>query len=224
MEKKFSVFHRAVRTYRPGCDFFEDSPYDHPLALPGAIETWEGGSGGFLNQLVISAAYESLQRIDPIRDLPSFSTIKKRALELRRQRLEADHHNNQIDSDLITLAEAEISELKRNIEEWQALAHGEESERRRIEKERDQMRSQVGWLRDRIHQLETLRARDRGGDIDQDIVIPESLDELKDWAERELPGLVTITGRAARAARDGGYRDISLGHVLIKGIHKPQAM
>ena len=41
VRKEFSVFNRAVRTYRPGFDTDTDDPRRHPLALPRPIAQWQ---------------------------------------------------------------------------------------------------------------------------------------------------------------------------------------
>jgi hypothetical protein len=54
--KQFSVFHGAVRTYRPGMTE-EDDPYLHPLAFPTRIASWgEIGPSAFVDMLVANAA------------------------------------------------------------------------------------------------------------------------------------------------------------------------
>ncbi|MFV1978865.1 MAG: hypothetical protein ACC649_05890, partial [Myxococcota bacterium] len=45
--KPWSCFLGAVRTYRPGLDFEEDSPWSHPIALPREDRVWASSwSGG----------------------------------------------------------------------------------------------------------------------------------------------------------------------------------
>ena len=40
LDKQFSVFRGAVRTYLPKFDQYSDSPFDHPLAMPERIANW----------------------------------------------------------------------------------------------------------------------------------------------------------------------------------------
>jgi hypothetical protein len=53
--KQYSCFHRAVRMYLPRFDPDQDSPYEHPLALPQRIEAWHD-RGGTLSSTISFAA------------------------------------------------------------------------------------------------------------------------------------------------------------------------
>lgn len=208
--KNISVFMRAVRTYRAGFNSDEDEPYDHPLALPDRIETWRGkGPDAFISMLIKNAAYESLRHIDPERDVPSFTAVKNAALHMRREAITEQKIDSEAFSLLeqeLELAKLELEDQKEEISGWKLLAEGEQEKRASLESERGGLRAQLYNLRTRINALE----KGKGGDINKDIDMPDTFDDLAEWAEKNLPSLIHITGRAARVAKDGLYEDIGL--------------
>lgn len=208
--KNLSVFMRAVRTYQPSFDPDEDEPHDHPLALPDRIANWQNkGADAFINQLVRSAAKESLRRADPVRGVPSFTEIKNAALSLRRREIE-QRADSAVDAELFDLTKLELDEQKREVSEWKSLAEGEEQIRLTLESQCGQLRSQNLFLRERVRQLEKSIEERGGGNADSLIEIPDTLNEVKRWAEQYLPGLIQITPRAYRAAKGGIYQDVKL--------------
>ena len=206
--KLFSVFRGAVRTYLPNCDLVADSPYDHPLALPERIDEWRGkGPSEFVLDLARRAAKESLFRIKGEQELPSFTTVKQASLSLKREQA-ADAGRS--DTDLLALAEAEIKELKNEADGWLAYAQSEEERRTEAEVALEEIKASSHWLRERVDELEGQRQLAVGGGFEDEVPIPKILNELKPWAEKYLPGLVKITGRAARAAKGSDYEDVEL--------------
>jgi hypothetical protein len=81
--KEFSVFNRAVRTYRPGFDTDSDNPSRHPLAMADSIARWlENGVEGaeaFESFLVRSAIQQTVLKSDLDRALPPFSEVRRLA-------------------------------------------------------------------------------------------------------------------------------------------------
>ena len=79
--KEFSVFNRAVRTYRPGFDTDTDDPRRHPLALPHRIAQWQengvDGSEAFESFLVRSALMQTVLGSDLETLLPPFSEVRR---------------------------------------------------------------------------------------------------------------------------------------------------
>ena len=204
----YSVFRNAVRTYLPNCDFSSDSPYDHPLVLPERITAWrDEGPVAFETDLIRRAAKESLSRIKGEQELPSFTTVKQTAIRLKRTQAA---NEGKSDADLLALAEEEIGELKQDVDRWLAVAESEEDVRKQAEQELTEIRAKNRWLRDRIDELEGRLQSAVGGFVDDEIPIPNSLAHIKTWADKHLPGLVHITGRALRTAKGSQYEDIEL--------------
>lgn len=203
--KQLSVFRRAVRTYRPGMNESDD-PYHHPLALPTRIESWgEVGPSAFEDMLVALAAGYSTREIDDVRELPTFTKAKQIALQVSRQKKEEEGSDM---AALLGLADEELKEQRREINDLEALAADEERKRLEAEERLTSAEGTAEWLRRRVLELEKQIAASREKRPEEPI--PESFDELKDWADRNFPGRLTITPRAQRDAKDGQFKDISL--------------
>ena len=209
--KQFSVFRGAVRTYRPRMTE-EDDPYLHPLALPTRIESWaEAGPSAFIDMLVANAAGFSTKSIDETRELPTFTKARQVALQVSRQTKESEGGDT---ASLLELAMKELDEQQRGIDDLEALAADEE--RRRLEAE-ERLTSVEGtneWLRERVLDLEGQLKTVKGNRPEE--ALPESYDQLKDWADRSLPGRVIITPRAQRDAKDGVFWDVALVYRCLK--------
>ena len=207
--KSLSVFHHAVRTYRPGFDY-GDSPFDHPLALPHAISTWNDiGPEAFADFLVGRAASESLKRGRGDTDLPRFSSVKQAHLDLARRAAEQTEEN------ALTLAIDEIDALKQEVEDWQSIGMSAEDQVSDLERQLRELEGQNAYLRSRISGLEQQIETTHGRSVDQEISIPESLDELRAWAEQNLAGRVLVTGKAARAAKNSLFQDNILPYKAV---------
>ena len=203
--KQLSVFRGAVRTYRPGMTE-EDDPYLHPLALPTRIEMWrEVGPSAFVDMLVANAAGFSTQSIDEARELPTFTKARQVALQVSRQARENEGGDA---ASLLELALEELDEQRRGVDDLEALAADEERKRLEAEERLTAVEGTNEWLRRRVLELEAQSDALRGSRPQE--AIPESYDELKDWADRSLPGRVIITPRAQRDTKDGNFKDVSL--------------
>ena len=196
--KQYSCFHRAVRMYLPGFDPDQDSPYEHPLALPHRIEAWYDERGyAFVDHLVQRSAAESLRQIRYDQDLPSYSSVKQTALQEERHHAQAGGRS---DADLLELAEEQIAEQQREIDQlYGALAEEEERTKEALAEAQDAT-NQWYWLKERVALLERELA-DFGHPVDQEVEIPNTLAEVKAWADRHLAGRLVVTSKAVRAAK-----------------------
>jgi hypothetical protein len=79
--KEFSVFNRAVTTYRPRFDTDTDNPLRHPIAMAHRIEGWQEsgveGADAFEGFLVRSAIAQTVSRSDLEQTLPPFSEVRR---------------------------------------------------------------------------------------------------------------------------------------------------
>jgi hypothetical protein len=79
--KEFSVFNRAVRTYRPRFDTDTDNPLRHPIAMAHRIEGWQEsgveGADAFESFLVRSAIAQTVSRSDLEQILPPFTEVRR---------------------------------------------------------------------------------------------------------------------------------------------------
>ncbi len=204
--REFSVYHQAVRTYRPGLRLDSDEPFDHPLALANRIRAWNGeNEAAFQKFLIDDALRRTVTERDLEAELPSFSSVQRAALHERRER--AADREDATESELLQLALAEIKALKAAQEEeketYDGLLMVAEEDRRQVEKERDEARQQVSALLARVAYLE--HALETGGKARQSEDIPANLADLRNWADRHLAGKVIIHNRAIRAAKKSNF-------------------
>ena len=196
--REFSVFRQAVRTYRPGFNPDKDDPYVHPLALPQVVTEWKDRHNiTFESFLVQQALRRSVSGADLDQRVPPFKFIRQHANFVRREK---ERRDASTDKELLDLAMEEIEELKiriqRDSDESQNLLEMAESEKSEAEQEANQLRALVSHLRGRVAYLQS-NASQAAGDADGPD-IPDSLDALKDWAEKVLAGDVVLHNRACQ--------------------------
>jgi len=209
--KEFSVFNGAVRTYQPNLDFDSDSPSDHPIALPNAINQWAqgGGPSRFLDFLVFKAAEASLERGEAEREVPSFSTVK--LLSVQRQR-EAGISKSTSDREKLELAELEINALKGERDDWERMAYDEEANAKLTVERATIAESRIFALNSRIVTLEERIREATKGDPDVALDVPKTFDRIREWADENLAGRLILTSRAARSAKNALFEDPSLAY------------
>ena len=209
--KPFSVFRKAVRTYFPKFDPYTDSPYDHPLAMPIRIENWgERGAADFVDFLVKRAAWRSHRYQNRNDLLPSFTQVREAS---GRQRLQESVDAGEDTEKQLKLAHSEINNLRQDRDEWEALATSEEMARQGEQKRNNVLESDLFRLRHRIVEIEELLETRTGEKLG--VEIPESYDEIKEWAEQYLGDRVVLSGRAIRATKSSQFEDISLSYQAL---------
>jgi hypothetical protein len=212
--KEFSVFHQAVRTYRPGLDVNEDAPTDHPIAMPGSIAEWaDGGAEGFKRFLIERALRDTVVGVDIYRELPSFADIHAQAIKQRRSKASRQGAS---DKELLALAMEENDSLNRKLleekETYDGLLQSAEVDRKLIESERDQARADYRSLQGRLTHLETaLRAAGK----QEETPIPDSFDGLEEWCKTYLSGHVHVMPRAIRHATKSAFENPALAYEAL---------
>ena len=201
--KEFSVYNRAVRTYRPGFDKDVDSPWRHPVAPAYRITSWRGdgieGPRAFEDFLVRSAIAQTVASdLDEI--LIPFSEARRAATA---EDIAHAVEKGASKDELVRLYEEENDKLQSALEEEKAVHAGLladlDDERRRA----DEAKGDVFRLKYRIQALE---CQLRSGAAAH-TVLPGSLGELEDWANKHLSGSVSITRRALRGAKHSDFED-----------------
>ncbi len=212
--KEFSVFLRAVRTYRPKFDLNNSDPGDHPLALARRIENWPGGSERFGDLLVDGVLRSTVSSPDLEYTLPPYSKVKQGAQE--RQRMDLSD-SGASDQELFELSLNENEGLRNQIEEQQATFTGllalAEEERDVARAQLNDSQSRISALSARVEHLEERWAR--SGLVDQQDEIPEDFKDLAEWGRRNLAGKVVILPRAVRAANKSPFEDVSLAYSAL---------
>lgn len=142
-------------------------------------------------------------------------------------RIEAAREQGQSDTDLLALAEDEIDNLRKALDDQKHTTNGllaaadEENKRLKSELQRDQ--AQVLHLKQRVDGLKARLRQSDGGEVDQP-EIPETLDEFEDWCAKELSDAVVVLNRAHRGVKKSDYEDISLIYqamLLLRDFYVP---
>jgi hypothetical protein len=209
--KEFSVYNRAVRTFRPGFDTELDEPFRHPRALADAIADWQDdgieGADAFENFLVRSLILQTVSGADLERILPPFSEARRFASAIN---LESVRDAGASQEQMLQLYEADNTKLRMALNEEKALHDGllAEADRDRDDAQRraEESKGEVYRLNQRIRTLET-HLQTTGG---AEAAIPGDLSDFKSWADMHLAGSIVITNRALRGAKESDYEEPSL--------------
>ena len=212
-----------MRTYRPGFVLDDADPAGHPLALPERIINWNGiGPSAFAEFVVDRLLASTVRGRDLEHELPSFSTVKRTALQMDRATRKAAGEESQ---DLLELTEEELDYLKRQLDEktaeTDALLQQADTERERLERSVEESRNEIFGLRSRLRALEL---RERRSALLIETQIPTNFDELSDWARENLSGSVVIFPRAFRAAKKSHFTDVPLAYkalLLLRDYYVP---
>ena len=210
--KQWSCFHRAIRVYRPGFDTDRQSPYEHPLILPRRVEEWsvEGGQT-IADHLMRLACSASLSQLREDHDIIPFSKVNQAA---RQREREAASSAGRSDQDLLTLAEQELKAKEAHLAVMEDMMADEEDKRRQAEAAAEELRGENYRLK--LH-LDSVKGRLEalGRKLDDEVSIPSTLDEVREWADRHLAGRVVVTPRAARAAKRSQFQDIPAAYKAL---------
>jgi hypothetical protein len=217
--KRFSVFHQAVRTYRPRLDIYEDTPTRHPIALPGSIEEWtDGGAAAFKLFLIERTLRDTVVGIDIYQQLPPFADIHAQVLKQKRAKASVTDTS---DKELLKLALEENDQLRDNKQTYDALLQSADEDRKQIERERDEVRSNYHALQSRVTYLEEA-LRETGKQ--EDTPIPNTFEDLETWCTKYLSGRVYVIPRACRAAIRSVFRKPELAYntlLILRDFYVP---
>lgn len=227
VDKEFSVFNRAVRTYRPGFNTDADDPRRHPLAMAQRVASWQEngieGPEAFENFLVRSAILQTVSASDLERQLPPFSEVRRVATTISLTNARAAGASQ---DEMLRLYEDENSKLRASLDEEKAIHAGllveSEHERDDAQRRAEEAKGEVFRLIQRIRTLEQ-QLKSRVGIVNEPD-LPERLDELKDWSDKHLSGSVIVANRALRGAKASDYEEPTLVYralLLLRDFYVP---
>lgn len=205
--KSWSAYLGAIRTYRPGLSFDEDSPGDHPLVLADRVLAYEyqdlkmeAAFTAFLaEQANLSAA---TRRIHEAPCLFYADAVRRRAERGRAEAVQAE--------DIQELYEAEIQALKDRIERLEKEAEAFNDDAMAAERERDRQIDENRALRYQLTVLRDQLESKTGQSADQEVLIPDDYDELPAWVDEHLVGRLVLHPRAIRGVKTASYDDPGL--------------
>lgn len=207
--KEFSVFGKAVRTYRPGFDPEFDEQFDHPLGLWRRIENWEEKGPEAYTEFVANRVLENtVARKDKEADLPSFASLRALAAKQRRQEARTADAST---GEMLGLVEEELAKVEAERDELVEYFDGElneiEKQRDDAVKERDKLNQSVHNLKVRISYLQ--QAQSYNGTA-VETPIPNDLAGFREWCNTHLSGAVEVLNRAHTGIKKSEYEDTSL--------------
>ena len=210
--KEFSVFNRAVRTYRPGFDTETDDPYRHPIAMAHRIAGWQEngveGPEAFESFLVRTAIIQTVSASDLEAKLPPFSEVRRAAAASNLEKAREDGASRE---EMLRLFEDDNVKLRTALDEEKAIHAGllADAERERDEAQR-RVEESKGELYRLRHRLRALEQQSKNRRDHAEPPIPATLTEIKDWADTHLSGSVVLHGRALRGAKESDYESPQL--------------
>lgn len=205
--KTWSAFGGAVRTYRPGLNFDEDMPAEHPLALPENIVFWRhgdhSGERAFASFLIDQAYRDTATRRVDWGNLMFFADAVTRQAEVARQDASEDADWKALYEDEISALQKKVIEAESERDEYIDLA--EETERTR-----DYYIAENDSLRWKIDALQT-RLKDKSGEaVDAELEYPTDYSELAKWVEDNLTSRLILHSRALRGIKGAEFEDLTL--------------
>lgn len=203
----WSVFGGAMRTYRPGVDIEDGSPYEHPLVMPDKMFSFsrEGQTGvkafvGYLEQR--ARDWTASRRVHD-----GYGVLFDRAqlLELEEKRGQARDAallETLIDEQALTYR-AQLSEKDREID---SLLEQLASMERDLDFHKNDLRKARAAREAQRVAFKQLNSGEDG------ITLPTVLDYdgLAEWVDEALSGRLVLAPRAVRALKDAAYESPSL--------------
>jgi len=195
--RALGVFGNAVRMYRVGFDADVDTRQRHPLYT--AVQ-WSQSVHVLRQNLKLDAMEDSVRTRDESRDLPSFSFIRRIAADQRIKALAAKSEGD------TSGLEAEIARLQREADAWERMALDEAKAAQEAVEAQRQTKARLHQFSVRIEALEARLAELGGGYREPN---PLSLDDIGEWAARNLSGRLIITPKAERSAQHSAHENVS---------------
>ena len=218
--EEFSVYGKAVRTYRLGFDPSLETRFAHPLVLANRIAEWENreekGPMAYEKFLVSQALRRSISGRDIEQRLPRFATVRHLIIEKLLQRAQRDTglsnkeqlaEEREYTAELQEALKEQEQDFKKQKQDDDALIVLAEDERDQAREESQQFKAQCLHLR---HRVETLGEELKNAGRFTQPEIPDNLGDLEQWCNENLSGFVEVHNRAFRGAKDSSYRDPSL--------------
>jgi hypothetical protein len=222
--KELSVFHSAVRTYRPGFRAWASEPANHPLALPQRIAAWnneqpKGFEAWLINQALLTSVRTG-QREDR---LPSFTNVRQLAAQLDRAKVK---QAGGTDTTLLSLYESDNDHLRKELQEqkeqYDGLLAAADAERAAAVEAADVAKSQA---LERAHRIRLLEQRVSAATAAPEAPeVPGTLDNFEEWCKEHLVGAVELVNRAFQGVRKSDFHDPSFIYkslILLRDFYVP---
>ena len=233
--KDWTVYHGAVRTYYPGLDFDRDNPALHPRVLPQQILFWkdEGliGEDAFSRFLINKIQGRNIKdRMDWGRLVflhDAKTVLRERERIVAEERLgslvektaEGIELRKRID-EMLLAHQRELNDARELASKWEQDAEQFNDDALESRKRKLELLEENHHLRVRLDSLSITLSDKTGKDIDADLDIPETLEELPEWVRKNLTGRLVLHNRALRGIKDAEFECASLVYECLLTLAK----
>lgn len=221
--KVWSVFYGAVRTYQPGLDFENDSPFAHPRILPDRIVFWRysglEGEEAFASFVIDKVQEQAATKYVEWGNCLFFADARSRRADLTREKIkqevEQQVHADEASSlraqmaalekahdEQVAALKAKIEEAQKDVEEFDSVATQYKQDAERIARDNRNLQLQNDALRSAI-------SGKSGKSADAGISIPDNYQDMADWVEENLTGRLMLHPRALQGIKKAAYEDVS---------------
>lgn len=218
VNKEWSVYNGALRTYHPGLDFAKDAPWEHPNITVGKILSWQPntdlGEKDFRDFLCNKIRQDSGGRQMNWEKLLFIEDARTEKANFDYNRIygqaidDIDKHNQKIVIDMKATFDAERARYLDKIKFLEQEAEQYNDDAIAISREVERQRRLNYSLRSRVDALNFELRKLRGGDNVPETRNPESYEELEDWILSNFPESLYLHPRAVRGLRNAEYGDI----------------
>jgi len=211
VSKAWSVYRGAIRIYRPGMSFEDDSPLNHPLFLKERIENWvpsefdqfprgvDAFKAHLKNQCFAEGAFRHMSWGDLL-----FTDYA------RARKSERDRSLAREDGEWRDLFESEIEALKSKINALEADCEAFNNDAIAAQNERNIQIDDARRLRILNDTLRAAVVAKTGTAPDAGTPIPTSYDEMEEWVGRYLAGRLILHPRALQGIKRARFEDVDL--------------
>jgi hypothetical protein len=233
--KEWTVYHGAVRTYYPGLDFDRDNPFLHPRVLPQQILFWkdEGQTGedAFSRFLINKIQSRNIKdrmewgRLVFLRDAKTILRERERIIaeeglsSLVKKTAEGIELRKRID-EMLHAHQRELNDARELARRWEQDAERFNDDALESQKRKRELLDENHHLRGRLDSLSIALSEKTGRDIDDDLEIPETLEELPEWVRKNLAGRLVLHNRALRGIKAAAFENASLVYECLLTLAK----
>ncbi len=197
----------AVRTYRAGLRFGEDSPFAHAAVAPEKIATWRfedlEGPEAFAASLIEEAYVACVGKKMDWAGCLFYADARTKQAELQRSAAGDEKQWREAYEEEIAALKSKLDESLKEIEAFNDDAIN-------AARERDIYKEEAARLRMIGDSLRAALSAKTGQPADAAIPIPDSYDELPRWVEQNLVGRLLLHPRAKRGLRTADYEEVQL--------------
>lgn len=226
--RRWSVFDGGIRAYFPGVNFENQTPFLHPVWTKGEVPVDSNNLRRFIARIQRRMLAESAARVDLDDVAPGFISIESylHSARLQAAREQVVQANAQADAartdvERLAAAEGQVEALSREsaaqkceIQSLQGQVDSAIQERDFAFEVAKEYEEEIGRIKSQFHHalnkvsvlnstLESL-----GGLTCQQVDIPNTFDDLQDWAQKYYPDRLVITAKSIRSAKKSVYEDI----------------